>query len=987
MAMTVMNNTSAMMTLGELNKNVSEVGKRLKKISSGQNINSAGDDASGFSISERMRVRIRALEQDERNVQNGAAMLRVAEGAVQSQLDIMRNIKAKVIDADNDSNTDLDRATIQKEINQGFRQINDIAYETTYNGRILLIGGTKVDEVYSWRVLDHTEEIDDADSLNWIPDVYDTLDNIHGPFDVLPSYSDQLATAEPLLGSVSSVNLSGGVDGYYDPPTTEGPATFTMDFSGYADASELDGVGFTCGGRNYVFSTNAGTNYRTGTVISISDTDSWSAVATKMASAVGYIASGTVAGNVLTFTTSGTGTRADTTTPPVTGWSNAASATTVMVGAHPAYNARTSASATGLGSFSASGQNEILDFHDAWSEWRYLGETDPDTDEEIPTEVRHEAYYGDNSRPATTATVTKGISGVADGSGITISGPNGTAYVKFVSGTSPLQQDSTGVYTVGINAAVSGTELKQWVSTGNPLGGSGSGVMFSLQGGQMTLTARNAGGYTISVSDGITGQSAVDAYEGDPRTTNYAAVQAFSGAVSNATGGTDRGPYHSPIYATYTMDLTSYDTISTASLDSFIDEVLGKSLHTPRGTYEFIDTTVPSSMDALGASSSAMTVDLKDLRTAVGRGESIADAFISMMVGRPGISDGSDDGAGIKALTFTAYSAGTAGNSETLSIREGELSSYTVDVGQAVANDPSFSFPDSLVGKGFRAYCATCSEQWFNFQFTMGGEMDLLRPTSGSSGADLVTTLIDIHEVTGVSSLIQTIYEQAGEAMEHIRNGHAHTLHIAADPEAGTFTVYDHRKFALTSDRFPHLQEKGAKLADGLVDDVVLMKRGVFVNDLVIHDTDKASQHIRVRIPQTSMDHLFNFSPGSRKLSEFNVMTAQNREKLLGNQGGRNSRDGSRYVKAEERGLLDIAIDYLTAANTLIGSEIMRLDNSRGNIVTSQESTQFSESTIRDADMAKEMVNYTKANVLSQSAQSMLAQANQNASGVLSLLQ
>ena len=976
-----------MMTLGELNKNVSEVGKRLKKISSGQNINSAGDDASGFSISERMRVRIRALEQDERNVQNGASMLRVAEGAIQSQLDIMRTIKAKVIDADNDSNTDLDRATIQKEINQGFRQINDIAYETTYNGRILLIGGTKVDEVYSWRVLDHTEEIEGADSLNWIADVYDTLDNIHGPFDVLPSYSDQVATAEPLLGSASSVNLAGGVDGYYDPPTTEGPATFTMDFSGYADASELDGVGFTCGGRNYVFSTNAGTNYRTGTVISISDSDSWSAVATKMASAVGYIASGTAAGNVLTFTTSGTGTSADTTTPPVTGWSNGASSTTVMVGVHPAYNARTSASATGLGSFSASGKNAFPGtYHPAVTEWEEY--VDPNTDERTGRWVEvSPAYYDNDSRPATAATVTKDISGVTDGSGITISGPNGTAYVKFVSGTSPLQQDSTGVYTVGINAAVSGTELKQWVSTGNPLGGSGSGVMFSLQGGQMTLTARNAGGYTISVSDGITGQSAVDAYEGDPRTTEYAAVQAFSGAVSNATGGTDRGLYHSPIYATYTMDLTSYDTISTASLDSFIDEVLGKSLHTPRGTYEFIDTTVPSSMDALGASSSAMTVDLKDLRTAVNRGESIADAFISMMAGRPGISDGSDDEAGTKALTFTAYSAGTAGNSETLSIREGKLSSYTVDVGQAVANDPSFSFPDSLVGKGFRAYCATCSEQWFNFQFTMGGEMDLLRPTSGSSGADLVTTLIDIHEVTGVSSLIQAIYEQGGEAMEHIRNGHAHTLHIAADPEDGTFTVYDHRKFALTSDRFPNLQEKGAKLADGLVDDVVLMKRGVFVNDLVIHDTDKASQNIHIRIPQTSMDHLFSFSPGTMKLSEFNVMTAQNREKLLGNQAGRNSRDGSRFVKAEERGLLDSAIDYLTAANTLIGSEINRLDNSRGNIVTSQESTQFSESTIRDADMAKEMVNYTKANVLSQSAQSMLAQANQNASGVLSLLQ
>ncbi|MBQ1919039.1 MAG: flagellin, partial [Schwartzia sp.] len=57
------------------------------------------------------------------------------------------------------------------------------------------------------------------------------------------------------------------------------------------------------------------------------------------------------------------------------------------------------------------------------------------------------------------------------------------------------------------------------------------------------------------------------------------------------------------------------------------------------------------------------------------------------------------------------------------------------------------------------------------------------------------------------------------------------------------------------------------------------------------------------------------------------------------------------------------------------------------NIVVQQENTTASESTIRDADMAKEMAEYTKASVLSQASQSMLAQANQNGSAILSLLQ
>ncbi len=63
-----------------------------------------------------------------------------------------------------------------------------------------------------------------------------------------------------------------------------------------------------------------------------------------------------------------------------------------------------------------------------------------------------------------------------------------------------------------------------------------------------------------------------------------------------------------------------------------------------------------------------------------------------------------------------------------------------------------------------------------------------------------------------------------------------------------------------------------------------------------------------------------------------------------------------------------------------------RLKYTSNNLVVASENVQASESTIRDADMAKEMTAYTKNNVLTQAAQAMLAQANQNSSTVLSLL-
>ena len=70
-----------------------------------------------------------------------------------------------------------------------------------------------------------------------------------------------------------------------------------------------------------------------------------------------------------------------------------------------------------------------------------------------------------------------------------------------------------------------------------------------------------------------------------------------------------------------------------------------------------------------------------------------------------------------------------------------------------------------------------------------------------------------------------------------------------------------------------------------------------------------------------------------------------------------------------------------------IGAAQTRLGYTSGNLTTASENVQFSDSTIRDADMAKEMTAYTKHNVLTQSAQAMLAQANQSSSAVLSLLQ
>jgi len=83
---------------------------------------------------------------------------------------------------------------------------------------------------------------------------------------------------------------------------------------------------------------------------------------------------------------------------------------------------------------------------------------------------------------------------------------------------------------------------------------------------------------------------------------------------------------------------------------------------------------------------------------------------------------------------------------------------------------------------------------------------------------------------------------------------------------------------------------------------------------------------------------------------------------------------------------IDAAIENISTARSTFGAVQNRLEHTINNLGTLQENTQAAESRIRDVDMAKEMVNFTKLNILQQAGTAMLAQANQSSQGVLSLL-
>ena len=137
--MTINNYVMSIGILNTLNKHSASMANHLRHISTGLRIANVADDPAGWAIGHRMEVRMRGLDQANRNAQQSKSLLKVADGGISSTVDILRTLKEKAIEAANDTATTADRQTIQKLFDQYADQIDDNAL-VTYNGKYLLDG-------------------------------------------------------------------------------------------------------------------------------------------------------------------------------------------------------------------------------------------------------------------------------------------------------------------------------------------------------------------------------------------------------------------------------------------------------------------------------------------------------------------------------------------------------------------------------------------------------------------------------------------------------------------------------------------------------------------------------------------------------------------------------------------------------------------------------------------------------------------------------
>ena len=138
--MRINNNIMALNAHRQLGVNQANGAKAMERLSSGMRINRAGDDAAGLAISEKMRGQIRGLKQASRNAQDGISLIQTTEGALNDTDAILLRMRERAVQASTDTNTEVDRGEIQKEINQLAIEIDRIAETTQFNTMELLDG-------------------------------------------------------------------------------------------------------------------------------------------------------------------------------------------------------------------------------------------------------------------------------------------------------------------------------------------------------------------------------------------------------------------------------------------------------------------------------------------------------------------------------------------------------------------------------------------------------------------------------------------------------------------------------------------------------------------------------------------------------------------------------------------------------------------------------------------------------------------------------
>ncbi len=140
MALSIVNNSTAIGAQSSVNNANNNLTKTIKSLSTGLRINSASDDASGLAVSEKLRAQISGLNKAATNAQDAISMLQTAEGAMGSMTSMVQRIRELAVQAGDPAYTSNDRAMLQLEVDQLKQEIDRVSSSTEFNTKKLLNG-------------------------------------------------------------------------------------------------------------------------------------------------------------------------------------------------------------------------------------------------------------------------------------------------------------------------------------------------------------------------------------------------------------------------------------------------------------------------------------------------------------------------------------------------------------------------------------------------------------------------------------------------------------------------------------------------------------------------------------------------------------------------------------------------------------------------------------------------------------------------------
>ena len=855
MAMTIMHDASAAMTLGELNKNANRLTKDLRKVSSGLRITGAADDASGYAISEKMRAKVRGLNQDIENAQNGYALLRVAEGGVQSIIDELRTLKELALNSANDHNSDVDRATLQKEFDQRKANIDNIAEETNYNGRLLLNG-------------------------DWCRTIWE------GGSSASPRIVSSTTTSNTTTSPVSTSTVGPQTSTRILPTTTKTTSKKETTTSATPPASTET----TTTGPVTTTNTSTSTNVTGPTSISNTTTSTNSTVTTN-----GNLT--TVTDTDTTTTTTTTTTKTDTTETTTT--QNVTTTTIISC--------------------------------------REISTTEPVT----PTII----HTGDSISASGVYQFADDFTGTLpiSASNVTLLGPDGGGTLNDVY----IEDSGSDLYIK--NLSISNTQNKATIAFN-----SSPGKLHILGDNHILIT--NTSSYS-SIDKAVIRQkgdmSIVGTGKLDISRTSSSGNSGYIGAVigtdiNSGTWGTSPTIGDISIGDGVTLNISEYNCYSSGA-------AIGASRDAKCGNiYIGSNTNITITRD----SGRNKSFDAAAIGAGSGVGVSPPNSFTRF-------SSCGDiiiySGAKINAETHADYSPAPSLGTGTYLSKCGNITIYPgadCNLGTywtSATTGLSSNLPSTncvVIGSG-PEYCS-CGD----ITVYSGSTVVTQNNTSSESDDYGASYSLSTCGTVNTSATGNAVYSNDADNTDPSL-GTASTTSYEITTETITTTATTVSITETTETRYDTVTTITEEVTTTTYE-APEYERVARLNDpLIIHTGTKANEHLRVYIEDMGLETL----------------------------GIANTKINPREAAEAALETIDSAIDYVLNQATHIGAYESRLGFTEENLTTASENTQASESTIRDADMAMEMMRYTKDSILAQTAQAMLAQANQNASSVLSLLQ